>query len=172
MVKKLLMIVVVAGLLSFIGLNSVKSADETQKPNDLQAQIDAVKAAIPKFAVPMREVGDRFQNMYFAAQGGNWGLAAYMSKYMNSAMNPAKLTKPAEYPAWAGFYNNTFAKVNKAIMAQDFKSFEKTYSDAINSCNSCHVVMGYGFIKVVKQNTASDLGVEYNLKSKATDVPK
>ena len=28
----------------------------------------------------MREVGDRFQNMYFAAKGGNWALAAYMSK--------------------------------------------------------------------------------------------
>ncbi|MDY0282431.1 MAG: hypothetical protein RBR35_17930 [Salinivirgaceae bacterium] len=172
MAKKLLMIVAVAGLMSFIWLNAVNSADETQKPNNLQVQIDAVKAAIPKFAVPMREVGDRFQNMYFAAQGGNWGLAAYMSKYMNSAMNPAKLTKPAEYPAWAGFYNNTFAKVNEAITAQDFKSFEKTYSDAINRCNACHGVMGYGFIKVVKQNTASDLGVEYNLKSKATDVPK
>ncbi len=62
--------------------------------DSLQSQIDAIKAVLPKFAVPMREVGDRFQNMYFAAQGGNWGLAAYMSKYMNNAMNPASLTKP------------------------------------------------------------------------------
>jgi len=172
MIKKILLIVVLSGLLSFIGLTVVKSAEETQKPGDIQAQIDAIKAAIPKFAIPMREVGDRFQNMYFAAQKGNWGLAAYMSKYMNSAMNPAKLTKPAEYLAWAGFYNNTFAPVNKAIMAQDFKAFEKTYNEAINSCNACHVGMGYGFIKVVKQKTASDLGVDYDLKSRATDVPK
>src|SRR5659263_294081 len=73
--------------------------------NDMQKQIDAVKAAIPKFAVPMREVGDRFHNMYYAAKGGNWGLAAYMSKYMNAAMNPAKLTKPDEYPDWVNFYS-------------------------------------------------------------------
>jgi hypothetical protein len=25
------------------------------------------------------EVGDRFQNMYFAAKNGNWGLAFHMS---------------------------------------------------------------------------------------------
>ena len=27
---------------------------------DLQKQIDEVKSALPKFAIPMREVGDRF----------------------------------------------------------------------------------------------------------------
>jgi hypothetical protein len=60
----------------------------------LQKQIDEVKGVLPKFAIPMREVGDRFQNMYFAAKDGNWALAAYMSKYMNGAMNPASVTKP------------------------------------------------------------------------------
>ena len=73
---------------------------------ETQAQIDALKAAIPKFAIPMREVGDRFQNMYFAADKGNWALAASMSKYMNGAMNPAALTKAAEYKVWKGFYEN------------------------------------------------------------------
>ena len=46
---------------------------------DVQKQIDEVRSALPKFAIPMREVGDRFQNMYFAARDGNWALAAYMS---------------------------------------------------------------------------------------------
>ena len=74
-----------------------------------------LKAALPKIAIPMREVGDRFQDMYFAAKDGNWALAAYMSKYMNGAMNPAKLTKPNEYKVWASFYESTFAPVTKAI---------------------------------------------------------
>ncbi len=72
-------------------------------PKDLQKQIDQVKSVLPKFAVPMREVGDRFQNMYFAAEGGNWALAAYMAKYMNGSMAPASLTKPNEYPTWKNF---------------------------------------------------------------------
>jgi hypothetical protein len=42
----------------------------------MQKQIDEVRGALPKFAIPMREVGDRFQNMYFAAKDGNWALAA------------------------------------------------------------------------------------------------
>jgi hypothetical protein len=140
--------------------------------DDYQKQINELKGALPKFAIPMREVGDRFQNMYFAAKGGNWGLAFYMSKYMNGSMGPASVTKPAEYAVWKSFYTETFAPVNKAIMAQDFKAFEKEYNAVIKSCNECHANMGYGFIKVVKLNAPADQGIDYIVKSKATDVPK
>lgn len=139
---------------------------------DSQKQIDEIKGALPKFAIPMREVGDRFQNMYFAAKDGNWALAAYMSKYMNGAMNPAKVTKPAEYQTWQGFYEGAFAPVNKAIQAKDLKGFETTYMAVIDSCNGCHAAMGYGFIKVVKMKTPADVGINYAVKSQPGDVPK
>ena len=139
---------------------------------DTQKQLDAIKAAIPKFAVPMREVGDRFQNMYFAAKGGNWALAAYMSKYMNGAMNPAKLTKPDEYKMWKGFYEGAFASVDKAIQAKDLKGFEKAHAAVIENCNGCHAAMGYGFIKVVKLKAPADSGIMYTGKSEPGDVPK
>jgi hypothetical protein len=136
------------------------------------AELTDVIGVLPKFAIPMREVGDRFQNMYFAAKGGNWGLAFYMSKYMNGAMTPAKLTKPQEYPLWESFYTDKFAPVNKAIMAKDMAAFEKAYTAVIAECNSCHQGMGYGFIKVVKQKAPSDQGIDYKVPSKAEDVPK
>jgi hypothetical protein len=136
------------------------------------ADLNDVIGVLPKFAIPMREVGDRFQNMYFAAKGGNWGLAFYMSKYMNGAMNPAKVTKPNEYPLWQGFYEEKFAPVNKAIMAKDLAAFEKEYTAVIKECNACHAAMGYGFIKVVKQKVPSDQGIDYKVPSKGEDVPK
>ena len=139
----------------------------------LQKQIDEVRSALPKFAIPMREVGDRFQNMYFAAKDGNWALAAYMSKYMNGSMNPASVTKPAEYKVWKGFYDDTFTNVNKAIMAKDWKGFDTAYNAVIADCNNCHKGMGYGFIKVVKMSAPADNGIDYKtIKSEPTDVPK
>ncbi|MGZ5617224.1 MAG: hypothetical protein ACXWFW_07670 [Usitatibacter sp.] len=139
---------------------------------DSQKQIDEIKGALPKFAIPMREVGDRFQNMFFAAKDGNWALAAYMSKYMNGAMNPAKVTKPAEYKTWQGFYEGAFDPVNKAIQAKDLKAFEASYKAVIESCNGCHAAMGYGFIKVVKMKTPANVGLDYAVKSQPGDVPK
>ena len=143
-----------------------------EEPKDVQKQIDEVRSALPKFAIPMREVGDRFQNMYFAAQGGNWALAAYMSKYMNGSMNPASVTKPAEYKVWKSFYDETFAPVNKAIQAKDFKAFEIAYTGVIKDCNTCHEGMGYGFIKLVKLPAPADQGINYTVKSEPGDVPK
>ena len=167
MFKRVSLIVVIVGVILLSGAIVLSAAEA-----DLQKQIDDVKGVIPKFAIPMREVGDRFQNMYFAAKNGNWGLAAYMSKYMNGSMKPASLTKPKEYGEWKSFYDDTFAPVNKAIQAQDWKTFEKEYTSMINGCNNCHVAMGYGFIKVIKMKIPADLGIAYSGKSKATDVPK
>jgi hypothetical protein len=67
--------IAVMGTLLALGSGVAMGADP-----DTQAQLDALKAAIHQFAIPMREVGDRFQNMDFAVRGGNWALAAYMSK--------------------------------------------------------------------------------------------
>jgi len=167
MLKKCVQVLAVTGLIVAGSSLCVSAAGE-----DMQKQIDGIMAAIPKFAVPMREVGDRFQNMYFAAEGGNWGLASYMSKYMDKAMNPAKLTKPKEYPAWESFYKDDFAAVNKAIAVEDKAAFNKEFNAVIASCNECHVGMGYGFIQVKKLAAPADQGIEYKLSSKATDVPK
>lgn len=158
---------VLAAVLLALAAGSVMAADA-----ETQTQIDAIKAAIPKFAVPMREVGDRFQNMYFAAKDGNWALAAYMSKYMNGAMNPAKLTKPDEYKTWKSFYEGKFANVEKAIQAKDMAGFETAYTKVIDDCNGCHKKMEYAFIKVVKLKVPADQGLDYTVKSQPGDVPK
>jgi hypothetical protein len=138
---------------------------------DLQQQVTDIKSVLPKFAIPMREVGDRFQNMYYAAQGGNWALASYMSKYMNGAMTPAKVTKPAEYKTWASFYTGTWQPVEKAINAKDIKAFDKAYKDVIVSCNGCHQAMGYGFIEVTHLKAPADPGINYRKPSNPGDVP-
>jgi len=167
MLKKCVQVIAVTSLIVVGSSFSVSAAGE-----DVQPQIDAIKGALPKFAIPMREVGDRFQNIAFAAEGGNWGLAAYMGKYMNGAMNPAKVTKPKEYSDWKNFYEGDFAKVTAAIASQNIESFRKEYNAVISSCNECHVGMGYGFIKVVKLAAPADQGIEYKLASKAADVPQ
>jgi len=138
---------------------------------DAQMQIDNLVNALPKFAVPMREVGDRFQNMYFAAEGGNWGLAFYMSKYLGKAMNLAKITKPNEFPEFQSFYKKEFASLNKAIEAEDLTAFKKEYTKVTKSCNECHTTFGYKFLKVVHLSAPVDPGLDYKLSSKASDVP-
>ena len=57
----------VAGMIASVALVGVSAVPFAA---DLKDVIDV----LPKFAIPMREVGDRFQNMYFAAwrATGDW----------------------------------------------------------------------------------------------------
>lgn len=182
MKKSLIKVLFLAALASLVLVGCGAAATQTpQQPaqqatapaaDDVQKQIDAIKGVIPKFAIPMREVGDRFDNMYFAAKNGNWALAAYMSKYMNGAMKPASLTKPDEYGTWASFYTGGFDPVNKAITAKDFAAFDKVYTEVLDKCNACHTASGYKFIKLVKPTVPSNIHTDFAVKSEPGDVPK
>jgi hypothetical protein len=41
----------------------------------------------------------------------------------------------------------------------------------IKNCNDCHADMGNGFVKAVKQKMSANMGIDYKVKSKPTDVP-
>jgi len=172
MLLALVLIVVATTAFSIILTGCGDTASTTSTNADVQKQIDDIKGALPKFAIPMREVGDRFDDMNFAVQGGNWGLAAYMSKYMNNALNPTKVTKPDEYEVWSSFYTGAFDPVNKAIAAKDMDAFNKAYTASIDACNACHNSLGYTFIKVVMPTQPADNYINYNVPSEPTDVPK
>jgi hypothetical protein len=118
MLHKIRIIIALSGLLLVIGGTFSYGAE-----NVLQEEINEIKAVLPKFSAPMREVGDRFQNMYYAAHGGNWALAGYMSKHIQDTMHPAKVTEPKIYEDWKASYETMFGPINKAIMAQDSKAF-------------------------------------------------
>lgn len=137
--------------------------------DNLDKQVREIKAAMPKFGIPMREVGERFQNMYFAAKADNWGLANYMSKSMNAAMGSVKVSQEYLYPFWENFYGNYFKPVNTAIEAQDLKSFEKEIALAVEKCNYCHFVMAYEFVKVKVPTVPATQLLDFNVKSKARD---
>jgi len=167
MFHKIKIIIAISILLLVIGSTFSYGAE-----NVLQKQIDEIKGVLPKFAAPMREVGDRFQNMYYAAHGGNWGLAGYMSKHIKDTMHPAKVTEPKIYEDWKAFYETMFVPINKAIIAQDIKAFEREYDEAIESCNLCHEATRNGFIRVIKLREPADKEIDYLLKTKGTGEPQ
>lgn len=136
---------------------------------DVMKEIDAIKGALPRLAIPMVEVGQRFQNMYYAAEAGNWALAAYESKHMNDAMNPVKVTRPQKYAVWENFYKKTYLPVSAAIRTQDFKALDREFRGIIKHCNACHDGMGYGYIKVKQIKMQTEPCIDYTIKSNAKD---
>lgn len=156
-------------MLAVLLFSSVAAALPPLPEDPLQREVREIKAAMPKFGIPMREVGERFQNMYFAGQAGNWGLARYMSRSMNAAMSPTKVTQEYLYPFWENFYGNYYKPVNAAIDANDFKTFDQEVLAVVDKCNSCHFTMGFAFVKVRKPTVPATQLLDLSVKSKASD---
>lgn len=156
-------------LLAALLLVSIGAAPLPAAEEPLQQQVREIRAVMPKFGIPMREVGERFQNMYFAAQAGNWGLASYMSKSMSAAMNPIKVSQAYLYPFWENFYGNYYKPVTLAIEAGDASRFEREFTAAIDKCNSCHYEMGFAFVRVRKPAGPATQLLDFNVRSKAVE---
>jgi len=145
------------------------AAQQVVAEEPLQQQIREIKAVMPKFGIPMREVGERFQNMYFAAQAGNWGLANYMAKSMNAAMSPIKVSQTYLYPFWENFYGNYFKPVTLAINAGNIKSFDIEFVAVIAKCNYCHYVMGFDFVRIKKPAEPATRLLDFNVSTNAAE---
>ena len=121
---------------------------------------------------PMLGVSDSFDNIYFAAKGGNWALADYMTDVMDDFMGPVQLTKPSLYTQWEGMYKANIGDgtpLKKAIASKDFAGFDKAYSDTItNMCNACHANNSFKFIKKIKA-TAPAVDLDYSVQSDASE---
>ena len=65
-----------------------------------------------------------------------------------------------------------FGPINKGIIGQDLKVFEKEYDKTIESCNLCHQASKREFIKVIKAREPSDKGIDYFLKTNPTGAPQ
>ena len=140
-------------------------------PAATTAIADVVKNGLPGFSVGMRGVSDSFDNMYYAAKGGNWALSAYMADVMQDYMAPTQLTNVKNYTLWDSFIKGNLgdtSALNKAMDAKDMVAFEKAYSDTINNCNACHTSLGFKFIKKIKA-PSPEVNLDYSLQSNASD---
>lgn len=179
--KKVSKILVFATALSLIVLSSgckTKSPSSSTKNmstssmTDVTAKVDKIVGVLPKFAIPMREYGDRYDNMWYAAKGDNWALAAYMEKYMRKAMGPASITKPKEYDTLQSWQKANLDPLKDTIMKKDIAAFDKQYTTTLAACNSCHASSGYPFVVYKKPIKPANEHLDYTVKSNPTDVPK
>lgn len=144
--------------------------------NDLNTKIDnIVNTGIYGFGPSMRGVSDSIDNMYFAAKGGNWGLASFMGDLMGDYMSPTQLTEAKDYPDWDAFYKKYLGDpgaLRTAMDAGDMVAFDKAYTDVLaNGCNACHEKAKVKFIKKIKAS-APETNLDYTVQSKASENQK
>lgn len=130
---------VFVGVAAYAAPNWLKGSTEQQ----LKTLADIQEAA----GSVMMEYSARYTNLYYAAKGGNWGLANYMLKEQREIQEVAETTRPQFAEGLKAFESAYLVPLQKTIEEKDFKAFKTAFNRGIEGCNSCYASHGFPFIK-------------------------
>lgn len=85
----------------------------------------------------------RHAKLWYAANLGNWPLAAYEVDRLSASFRQAAHLR-ADLP----FDDDVASALTAAIAAQDAASFEDAFRGMTDTCNACHDAAGFGFIAI------------------------
>ena len=108
--------------------------------------IDQLAGLAPGLGRIMREIGERYWLLYYAAQGGNWDLAHYAFRGMRKLFKTGGLTRPNMAGALVAYDEKWLTPLGDALTAHDWAAFDAAYSAATDEANRVHVGLGYGYI--------------------------
>jgi hypothetical protein len=103
----------------------------------------------PGMARLMKEVGERYHILYYAAKGGNWLLADHELKQVAALIRAGSTLRP-KYAADRSKYTEvSLNPISEAIKSKDWKKFEDLYNKGVDESNVYHEKYGYGYIRYV-----------------------
>lgn len=105
--------------------------------------IDQIAELQPGLGRLMPEVSDAYWYAYYAAKGGNWGLARYYVKKTGSLLKLCAIARPKHQARLEAYAAHTLEPLQQAIAAKDFAAFELTYVAGIAEANRYHVETGH-----------------------------
>jgi hypothetical protein len=111
--------------------------------------LDQLAEVQPGMARLMKEVGERYHILYFAAKGGNWQLAKHQLSQVISLHKAGVTLRPKYASDLTSFILNYLNPIGDAIAAKDWKRFEHAYQKGIDGSNEMHEKYNYGYIRYV-----------------------
>ena len=103
----------------------------------------------PGMARLMKEIGERYHILYFAAKGGNWKLAQHELKQIVSLMKVGVTLRPKYSRDITSFIETYLNPLGNTVEAGEWKKFESAFQKGIDESNKLHEKYGYGFIRYV-----------------------
>ena len=126
----------------------------TIKTKHGELSLDQLAEVQPGIARLMKEIGERYHVLYYAAKRGNWKLAQYEVNVVTSILNSGSTLRPKFAEDFTNFAQKNLHEIGECIKAEDWERFEGFYMKSVEEANRFHEKHGYGFIRYVLPRTA------------------
>jgi hypothetical protein len=154
-------VIIVALLVLVVGLHS-KTAEYDRTIDGLRDSLAVVRTNVNKLkdeAPGLGEYMTTFQlhmaKLWFAAQAANWGLAQYELGELTETMVAAEALHAIKNNVnTAGVIQSVretqVKSLQKSLEGRNKSAFVHSYNRTVETCNSCHRAVGYGFIHITR----------------------
>lgn len=148
---------IVVAVIAVVVAVVVSGGQTTSKMSKVDTNIP-LWAIQPGVGTVMIEYGTRFNNAWWAEQGGNWDMVNYQLKEMPEIQEVGETTRPGRADALKKFENDYLVPLQNAGKAKDKAAFESAYERAITGCNQCHGdskdaasgIDSFRFVRIIK----------------------
>jgi hypothetical protein len=126
----------------------------------------------PGMARLMKEVGDRYHILYYAAKGGNWKLAKHELNVIISIFKAGSVLRPKYNNDLTSFAQTYLNRISERIEEEDWSGFDEAYRKGIDEANKLHEKYGCEYIRYVLPSnppTQLDLGPAKKIPKNPTD---
>lgn len=134
-------------LLSF-GCEQNRKDDLMWLSNDSDSVYIQIERHFRGFDLAMKEVGDRYSNIYSAANDENWKLAIYNLTKLKTAIDNGLERRPNRKLSAQAFLNYSIPSLMNSIKMEDKEKFLGEFEVFRQSCNNCHIREKAEYIKI------------------------
>ena len=113
------------------------------KTKHTELTLDQIASMQPGLGFLMPMVSDRYWIAYYAAQGGNWALAAHEIRELAKLLQQCALTRPLYEPQLTAYERTTIADLLQAIATQDPSTFDAVFRKGADAANAYHKSLGH-----------------------------
>jgi len=116
-------------------------------------RFDTVARQLRGFDMAMVETGYRYNELYWAAQDGNWGYAQYQAEKIRTAIENGLERRPKRAASAETFLTIVLPAVEEAIAKRDATLLRERLGSLRSTCNSCHEAERVEFVNVGEPQT-------------------
>jgi len=137
-------------------------ADEEQRIQTRHGEVTLgeIASLLPGAGDLMAVVSRNYGNLWHAAEGGNWELAAFYLRRTRALLRNLSITRPKYAAQLAEYERDHLELVGQALLAKDRAAFEVAYEKSVVRANELHVVTGYPYIRWSRPVDPPDPGLD------------
>ena len=112
-----------------------------------ELSLEEIASLLPGTGELMASVARSFGSAWYAAEGGNWELAAYFVRRVQGQLRALAVVRPRYRGSIEAFQEEALVPLLRAIDRQDRDAFERAYEAAVERADRYHAEAGHPYIR-------------------------